>query len=187
MSEQDNKDTTTTTNDNFSDDASHNQINTDTDNNIDPQSHNDNPPILLNSHIVPMEVTAQVHKSHRTQFMKKKLNAECEATHLYSESTTDSPLIITQEEPETRKEQARADENLINRKTKVCKFYMKNQCEFGIKGKGCKFDHPKFCKKFLQHGTRMPRGCNKGKNCSDFHPKMCFSSLKSGICLRQQM
>ena len=46
-------------------------------------------------------------------------------------------------------------------------------------------DHPKPCRKLLQHGTRHPRGCNLGQRCENFHPKMCSSSVSKGECFSQ--
>ena len=69
---------------------------------------------------------------------------------------------------------------------KICTHYKKNQCKFGLKGKGCPFSHPVKCKKFLAHGTKQPGGCNLGKNCSNFHPKMCNTSLTKGVCFDQK-
>ena len=64
----------------------------------------------------------------------------------------------------------------------ICRFFWNGNCKHGIKGRECKFTHPKPCRKFTQHGTRQPRGCNQGKKCKDFHPKMCISSLRKGEC-----
>jgi len=64
----------------------------------------------------------------------------------------------------------------------VCKYYTKGYCKHGIKGTGCKFRHPKACKKLLLHGNKKPKGCNEGKNCDHFHPRMCSNSIKKGEC-----
>ena len=54
-----------------------------------------------------------------------------------------------------------------------------------MRGKECKYTHPKVCAKFVQHGTRQPRGCNLGSSCKDYHPKMCISSLRKGECFSE--
>ena len=36
-------------------------------------------------------------------------------------------------------------------KKNTCKFYMRGNCQFGIKGQKRKYNHPKACKKLLQH------------------------------------
>ena len=65
---------------------------------------------------------------------------------------------------------------------RICKHYIKGTCKHGIKGKECRFDHPKACRKFMNHGTRANLGCREGKKCSSFHPKICFDSLRIGEC-----
>ena len=74
----------------------------------------------------------------------------------------------------------------INNKTKtiICKFLRIGKCKHGIRGNECRFLHPPLCRKFINHGTRQPLGCNRGKNCDKLHPKMCFDSLRKGICTR---
>ena len=75
-----------------------------------------------------------------------------------------------------------ADENAVKATPKVCDRYRNNICEFGIKGKECKFLHPKRCTKLMKHGTKAGRGCNLGKQCPDFHPKMCSTSIAKLQC-----
>ena len=73
--------------------------------------------------------------------------------------------------------------DVSNEKTStVCRFFTNGNCKHGMRGKECKYTHPKVCSKFTQHGTRQPRGCNLGKKCKDFHPKMCINSLRKGEC-----
>ena len=69
--------------------------------------------------------------------------------------------------------------------SKTCAHYVKGKCKYGIKGRNCKFDHPKACRKFMKHGTRARVGCQKGRNCLFFHPKMCFDSLRKGECFNK--
>ena len=69
--------------------------------------------------------------------------------------------------------------------SKTCAHYLKGKCKYGIKGRNCKFDHPKACRKFMKHGTRARVGCQKGRNCLFFHPKMCFDSLRKGECFNK--
>ena len=68
------------------------------------------------------------------------------------------------------------------KKKKICIHYKRNQCQFGMKGKGCAFYHPEKCKKLMAHGNKMPKGCNLGQKCSSFHPKMCPSSITKLEC-----
>ena len=51
---------------------------------------------------------------------------------------------------------------------KICTHYKKNQCKFGLKGKGCPFSRPERCKKFLAHGTKQPGGAILGKTVPSF-------------------
>ena len=64
----------------------------------------------------------------------------------------------------------------------TCKFYMKGNCKHGRKGANCKYNHPKPCKKLMQHGNKGTRGCKEGKNCLSFHPRMCADSIRRGEC-----
>ena len=65
----------------------------------------------------------------------------------------------------------------------ICPHYKKNTCRYGIAGRGCPNEHPKPCKKFIQHGIKSPNGCSLGRNnCDKFHPKMCHTSLTKGVC-----
>ena len=68
------------------------------------------------------------------------------------------------------------------KKTPVCRHYKNNTCRFGMKGKGCEFEHPKRCTKLMNYGTKTGKGCNLGKNCTSFHPKMCPMSISNGEC-----
>ena len=71
----------------------------------------------------------------------------------------------------------RHDNNKHSNNTKhssTCCFFQKGNCKHGLRGRECKCTHPKMCRRFMQHGTRQPRGCTQGKRCNDFHPKMSF-------------
>ena len=58
----------------------------------------------------------------------------------------------------------------------TCRFFLKGKCKHGMRGKDCKFTHPKVCNKFSKHGTRQPRGCNKGQKCKFFSTQKCVST-----------
>lgn len=68
------------------------------------------------------------------------------------------------------------------REKKVCRFYKKGTCKFGLKGNKCPFEHPKPCQKLIKYGNKSPQGCNAGTKCQNFHPRMCGSSIKNGTC-----
>ena len=67
----------------------------------------------------------------------------------------------------------------------TCRYFQKGNCKHGMRGKECKFTHPKVCSKLTKHGTRQPRGCNKGQKCKFFHPRMCLNSLRKGECFSE--
>jgi hypothetical protein len=52
----------------------------------------------------------------------------------------------------------------------ICKFYKKGKCRYG---KECRNEHPKFCKKFIKHGSLKfsPQGCDS--KCCKPHPDAC--------------
>jgi len=73
-----------------------------------------------------------------------------------------------------------------NRQTtanQMCKFYKKGKCRYG---KECRNEHPKFCKKFIKHGSLKfsPQGCD-GK-CEKPHPDACRDSLRTKECNREK-
>ena len=69
---------------------------------------------------------------------------------------------------------------------RVCSFYRRGTCRYGISGKGCPRSHPKPCRRFMQHGNKTPRGCSEGRTCSKFHPQICNNSLTRGECLNDK-
>ena len=73
----------------------------------------------------------------------------------------------------------------IEKNPVTCRYYKKSACRHGIKGEECRFTHPELCQKYIQHGTRQPRGCIKGASCKYLHPQMCIDSLRKGKCLSQ--
>ena len=91
----------------------------------------------------------------------------------------DDGISITSEHPSNK------DPPENGKSDTLCRFFRDGNCKYGMKGRECKFTHPKVCAKFSQHGTRQPRGCNRGKKCKDFHPKMCLNSLRKGECFSE--
>jgi hypothetical protein len=65
------------------------------------------------------------------------------------------------------------------KKSKLCRYYKRNECKFGKK---CKFDHPEQCEVFRKNGLAKfdPKGCD-GK-CKKLHISACKDSLKKGVC-----
>ena len=70
-----------------------------------------------------------------------------------------------------------------NSSEKVCTYFRKGQCRYGIGGKGCPRAHPTLCRRLMAHGTHSTRGYTKGSSCPRFHPKMCPSSVSHKECL----
>lgn len=62
-------------------------------------------------------------------------------------------------------------------KEEVCRFYTNGKCKYKFE---CRFQHPKICTKFRQHGDCEVKGC--GGDCDFFHPNVCRSSLKDKTC-----
>ena len=62
----------------------------------------------------------------------------------------------------------------------VCRNFLNCSCYFGMRGRKCKFRHPKICQKLIDHGLGEYE-CN-GKDCSAFHPNVCTSSLLNKHC-----
>ena len=76
--------------------------------------------------------------------------------------------------------------NTITKNRRICKFFDKGSCEHGTSGENCRYQHPELCRRFIQNGTRQPRGCNQGNRCKFFHPTMCMDSLRKSECLDQR-
>ena len=74
----------------------------------------------------------------------------------------------------------------MRKKDTVCKFFSKGSCKHGQSGENCNYAHPEVCRKFTQHGTRKPRGCNLGKNCKFLHPVMYIHSLRKAECMNNR-
>ena len=93
------------------------------------------------------------------------------------------PTVIVQANQKSSKENTTDNSTKdVPAPAKTCNKYRNNNCEFGMKGKGCQFHHPKRCTKLMTHGTKADKGCNLGKKCPEFHPKMCPSSITKGEC-----
>ena len=60
-------------------------------------------------------------------------------------------------------------------------FALRNNCKFGINGKGCEFTHPKVCQRYQKSGFSS-RGCRRGSTCKFFHQKICRSSERGEPC-----
>lgn len=70
--------------------------------------------------------------------------------------------------------------------TKICSYYKRNKCKFGLKGLDCPYTHPKLCNKYWIGGLDAIKGCNKGANCKFFHPPICYGSESRRECLKAE-
>ena len=95
---------------------------------------------------------------------------------------TDNSNGTNQNQPvQSRVEPPRNEENIA-----VCIHYKQGRCMYGISGNGCKYRHPKPCKKLLNHGIRGTNGCENGNQCEFLHPRMCRNSLFKKACFNSQ-
>ena len=110
-----------------------------------------------------------------------------------AEDEANSSLLIESENANTNRAGSNLTDNANGNKNHVkeseadpskpvCKFFLRQACKHGRKGKDCAFSHPKLCFKYTRHGDRRG-GCKKGKNCEFVHPRLC-NSYKSGVCSR---
>ncbi len=69
--------------------------------------------------------------------------------------------------------------NKPNKKRETCRYFARGHC---TRAKECRFDHPKICNIFREHGSLSTdkKGCD-GK-CDAFHPNACRQSLKDKTC-----
>ena len=109
---------------------------------------------------------------------------EDEITSILTQSSQieegESQPPLTQQTQETSKGAPEGDDQFSTKSVKpVCKFYANGKCRFS---KECRFQHPKICQKFRNHGDRKSdqKGCD-GK-CNEFHPNVCRNSLKNKAC-----
>ena len=64
----------------------------------------------------------------------------------------------------------------------ICRYFRRGICKHGLRGVECRYQYPRMCRKYIEHGTRKPNGCTLGKNCKQFHPLMCLDSLRKAEC-----
>lgn len=69
---------------------------------------------------------------------------------------------------------------------RVCRYYRRGHCKYGVSGKGCSYGHPKPCQKYVSHGPRDERGCTLGRNCPIYHPVLCRNSVQKRECFKEE-
>ena len=103
-----------------------------------------------------------------------------------AEVKSDVDTLRKKETPGTQDPLAPAEKVTPPKKlTQVCRYFRRGTCKHGLRGVECKYSHPQMCRKFLQHGTRQPTGCNLGQRCKFFHPLMCLDSLRNSECYNE--
>ena len=123
-------------------------------------------------------------ESHSVGNLEEETRAEAENVALseqlplHQEEQNQSPA-----QPQSHSQlQSQAQAQLAAQKV-ICSFYRQGTCRFGPSGRGCPHEHPKPCKKLIQHGNKGPNGCTLGRaKCTNYHPKMCHTSLTRGYC-----
>ena len=91
--------------------------------------------------------------------------------------------LQTQTQSQQQSQTSNQSSNQSTAVNTICSFYRQGTCRFGAAGRGCPKDHPRPCKKLIQHGNKGPNGCTLGRaRCDNFHPKMCHTSLTRGYC-----
>ena len=68
-----------------------------------------------------------------------------------------------------------------DRNRKICNYFKKGKCKYGLKGNGCSYAHPARCTKFIFDGNGQ-QGCNLGSKCEFLHPIICRSSWNWREC-----
>lgn len=69
------------------------------------------------------------------------------------------------------------DKEYSNKTERICRFFIRRKCKYGLKGAGCPFKHPDKCHEFLKNGLCQTR------QCAFYHPKICYSSKNDRCCL----
>ena len=93
----------------------------------------------------------------------------------------------------TQTDESHKVENTDNRdqitdNRKMCSFFLRGNCRYGISGKTggtCKFKHVPMCRKYRNNGSTGPTGC-QDKNCRFWHPPLCWKSEKTRTCYDEQ-
>ena len=101
------------------------------------------------------------------------------------ETSASLPLVNTDVGPDDKQDRTDYPDS-ENRQKKLCKYYVYKRCKHGAKGKGCQFDHPKKCLRYIRNGDNKKRGCTRGKQCPFFHPPLCNNALRTGFCDRAE-
>ena len=131
---------------------------------INNSPQNDNSPMQLNTqNCKPLSITdddvqdevietTNIIKNHRTDFMRNRIKQN---KGLKEPLESFSNLHHKPESSESKFDHMgfKHSQNESQKVNKVCHFFEKGRCKYGIKGNDCNYTHPQFCKKLMQHGT----------------------------------
>ena len=76
--------------------------------------------------------------------------------------------------------------NKRNPNQKMCSFFKKGICRYGVSGTSggtCPFIHRKVCRAYQLYGSSKRKGCKKDGNCEYWHPLLCYKSINTRECL----
>ena len=125
-----------------------------------------------------IDVTSDAEITANDQFQVK-------SAVITAEAKSDVDTSRKKETPGTQDPPAAEKVTTPKKLTQVCRYFRRGTCKHGLRGVECKYSHPQMCRKFLQHGTRQPTGCNLGQRCKFFHPLMCLDSLRNSECYNE--
>ena len=99
--------------------------------------------------------------------------------HGSEEGASGSKLANSGDEARNDKSDRSETLDKTNKKRETCRYFARGHC---TRAKECRFDHPKVCSTFREHGSlsTSKKGCD-GK-CNAFHPNACRRSLKDKTC-----
>ena len=92
-------------------------------------------------------------------------------------SKTDNTDKLDKSDKAEKSDKSGRSDKSDKKKKEICRFYNNGKCRFNT---DCRFQHPKICPKFRQHGDCKSKGCSG--NCDFLHPNVCRNSLKDRTC-----
>ena len=96
------------------------------------------------------------------------------------------PSQLPQSQPQHRRAPTQLQPHVVQQPErttkKVCPFYRKGTCGTAVQALAARMTINKPVKRLLQHGNRVPHGCELGRaNCDNYHPRTCATSMSKGI------
>ena len=134
-------------------------------------------PVILNlKQIIQIITNPKRKKNKRDKIKKPKTTSESSDSENANHNRKKNSRNTKKDEPKGEKTSDK----------QICRFFERGLCRFGISGTKdgkCKFNHPRMCKRIINHGPKSPYGC-KG-DCDKWHPKLCYSSINKKECLKE--